>query len=303
MKLNKILWLISFVVINMCCFSLYSQNIGIEDSPDSKIIRMGFSAELFSDVDIKDAEIAIEMWLNEVANQMSDYRTKSGIYRNFSSLLKVLTTKEVDIIGLTTLEYIKIKKQIYLEPAVNTSYTDRVTEEFILLVRKDKNINEFSQLKNKKITISKDIRGDVSCLWLNTLLLKNDLPECKDFFKIIRRVYKPSQIVLPVFFNQADACIVRQKSFNTIIELNPQVGKELKVLAKSPGLLLGIVCFQKYCNKEIREEFFKAANRIHKEPKGKQILTLIKKDKMIPFKPEYLESIKALVKEYNRLKN
>ncbi len=32
--------------------------------------------------------------------------------------------------------HIDIKKQVDLEPSVNTSYFDRVTEEFILLVRK-----------------------------------------------------------------------------------------------------------------------------------------------------------------------
>jgi len=50
-----------------------------------------------------------------------------------------------------------------------------------------------------------------------------------------RKIVRNSMVantVLPVFFRLTDACVVRRRSINTMKEVNPQVGKQLKVISQ-----------------------------------------------------------------------
>ena len=48
---------------------------------------------------------------------------------------------------------------------------------------------------------------------------------------------KPSQAILPVFFKQAEAALVTRATFDTAVELNPQLGAALRTLSRSPQLI------------------------------------------------------------------
>ncbi|MGB3111413.1 MAG: PhnD/SsuA/transferrin family substrate-binding protein, partial [Candidatus Omnitrophota bacterium] len=189
-----------------------------------------------------------------------------------------------------------------LEVSMATVSGGEVEQKFILLVRKDKGIKRLSQLKGKKLLVETGGRGDIGLLWLNTTLLKDRLPESGELFSNIKRATKASQAVLPVFFGQADACIVTRGSFRTAAELNPQLGGELDVLAESPPYLVSVACFREGYDEKYKKIIMDTSLKLHEDPKGKQILTLFRVDKIVLFDPTYFNSIKELINEYNELK-
>jgi phosphonate transport system substrate-binding protein len=144
--------------------------------------------------------------------------------------------------------------------------------------------------------------GRLALLWFTTLLLKRGLPESDNFFSDIKKVEKISQAVLPVFFMQADACIVRRAGFQTMVEMNPQVNKNLIVLQKSPVFQESLFCVRKDYDDKSKKIILDVVETLHLDPKGSQMLLLFRKNRVLPFKPEYIESVEALVKEYNELK-
>ncbi len=109
-------------------------------------------------------------------------------------------------------------------------------------------------LKNGNLFIHDEKPGNgVPQMWLDTFLVKQGLTRSKYFFTNIKEVDKVSQAVLPVFFKQADACLVSRSGFETMVELNPQIGEQLAIQATSPGFILGGVFFRRDFRADIKK--------------------------------------------------
>lgn len=121
------------------------------------------------------------------------------------------------------------------------------------------------------------------------------------FFSIVKEVQKPSQGVLQVFFQQAEACIVNRNTFNIMTELNPQVGKEIMPVFASPGIPGGVVSLRVDLDQRNKKTITDTLTSMHTNPQGKQLLTFFRKKKLVPFKVEYLNAIEDLVKEHRDL--
>lgn len=291
---------VTFIVFTLCF--LHSQNNDDTSISDTKYIRFGFSTEFFTDVNIKDAVAATEVYIKQIAKKISDYKVKTETISSLPQLIKTINNNKLDVIYLPAWEYLAINEKTHLEPALTASLQAKILESYVLLIRKDSGISNLKKLRNTNIIISKGGKGKIALIWLNTHLLKNGLPESIDFFNNIKKVNRTSQAVLPVFFNQVNACIVTENSFNTMKELNPQIGKEIKILKNSPEFVFGIMCFRNEVGKNIKEVIIREALKLHEKPKGKQILTFFRVDRVIKFNESYLDSMKVLIKEYNALK-
>jgi len=111
--------------------------------------------------------------------------------------------------------------------------------------------------------------------------------EFSAFFSEVKQVDKPSRGLLPVFFNQSDACVLTEESFSTVSELNPQLKNELIIIEKSPEYVATIMCLNKNIKKNIRDVTHDAAQNLTKTFSGKQITSLFKSDGFLKYKPEY----------------
>jgi phosphonate transport system substrate-binding protein len=209
---------------------------------------------------------------------------------------------EADILTLSVLEYLKLHGRVGLEAALVNVTSTGVQDEFILLVRRAAAVERLDQLRGKTL-MAEAVRAEnsIPTIWLESLLLKVGLGRQKDFFGETKTVKKTSQAVLAVFFGQADAALVRSKSFGTMVELNPQLEQELTVLAVSPKLLEFVTCFPTDGDPEKRAIMEEGGLNLHTYPRGRQILTLFGVGQVVPFDPAFLTSVKALLDEYRVL--
>ena len=169
-------------------------------------------------------------------------------------------------------------------------------DEYFLIVRRDAGISGINQLKNRRIFIHPRSSHDgAHILWINSLLKENGLPNYERFFRTIKTVEKPSQAILPVFFKQTDACLVFRRSYQTVVDLNPQIGQQLLVIAQSPPILRGILAFRNDYSDKAKKVVMKTMTELHTHPQGRQILTLLRYDRLVDFKPVYLNTIAALL--------
>jgi hypothetical protein len=186
-------------------------------------VTFGYMGSLFNNITKKDAKIATEIWLNEVVSrskELESAKIKTIIYNDLPSLIAAAKTKQVDFVGITSQDYIHLKDKTSLEPALAYTVGGKPGSIFYLVVSKDMESTSVKGLRNKSVLIQKtDESGQIPLFWLNSLLRKQGLPSASGFLRSIKMVETPSQAILPVFFQQADCCIVTLEGFETSQEL------------------------------------------------------------------------------------
>ncbi|HMK60797.1 MAG TPA: PhnD/SsuA/transferrin family substrate-binding protein [Dissulfurispiraceae bacterium] len=289
-KKNKLYLIVLLLIFALIVFEARVGNAE-SNEPNRDIVRLAFSSKLLNDANYADAQAALELWIREFSSSSTlKVQSKPLIFENLQSLETALKSGEVNVVGFPVTDYLKIKDKALLEPslvAVRKGSADG--ERLVLIVRKDRRISDISELKGKKLLVHQGYMVDAAYLWLDTLLDRKHLPTSERFFGSVREVKKVPGTVLPLFFNQADAALVNKNAFETMVDLNPQLGEKLTILSVSDKLVYGIFCMSKGLTENSKKLMIQNALIMHKMTIGKQILTLFQIDDVIPFKPHLLD--------------
>ena len=261
---------------------------------------------LFTSLTKKDAQIATELWFNEVAKVRKEFVTskaKTVVFHDLTSLIAAVKAKQVDFVGLPSLDFYQVKDTIPLEPLLTYTVGGHPGTVYYLLVSKDKGSTSLNGLKNMRLLVQKhDENGQLPILWLNSLLRKQGLPPADILLRSVKKVETASQAILPIFFKQADCCIVAREGFETSRELNPQIGERLAVAARSQALLIGLLAVRQDLSDSLKKSVAEIAVNLASYPKGKQILTLFKIGGFRHFQSADLDSVLELIKEQDKSK-
>jgi len=267
-------------------------------------LAIGFSSGVMVNVDPKDAKAATKIWANMIVKRRGGTANSEAIIlEDTVSAAKHLREKTVDLYFLLPQEFLKIRDILPIVPVVVSTPAKGTYEEFVLLVRKDSGVRSAGDLRGRRLTVETDQKGGLPLMWVEILLMGQNIhEESKSFFASIKGMRKASQTALPVFFRQADACVVTRSAFMTMTELNPQVGRELVPIASSPPVISSIGVLRKdYYDKHgayLTEEL----TRLQDDPQGKQILTLFRTGRLVPYLPEHVATVEAMLKEHDTLR-
>lgn len=273
------------------------------DSPEQDVLRVGFSVATFMDVNPQDAQAAIRTFSKLIARKKGlDTTFETLVFQDLSEIREALASNRLDIATLMGYEYLQIAEHVPLDPVAVPSRDGSVYGAFVLLVPRDRAEQRLQDLRGQDILISVSQKNALPYRWLDVMLLREGLPESEDFFASIEEVIKPSKAVFPVFFGQADACVTTESSFQTMLELNPQLGQQLVVLRSAPGFLRSVMVFNGQRDIRNEELLREAIMELHSTPEGEQILSIFRVQEQLPFRPEYLEGTKALLAEYEQLR-
>jgi ABC-type phosphate/phosphonate transport system substrate-binding protein len=273
-----------------------------EDSREAPGWRFGYSSRLLFDLSRADATTALTLWTKELAKEAgSTGAAKATIYDDLGSLVDAIRSEQIDFVAISSMDYLKIHKQLSLEPALVGTKNGKYAEDQLLLVRRDKGYTRLGHLQDKKLVLTTSGQ-EIATLWLDTLLAKQGLALTRKHFGGIKETAKAQQAILSVFFNQADACVVHRNAYLTASELNPQVGKELDVLIASPSFPLAVTCFRPNLSQAKKDLLFSSYDRLIRTPAGKQILTLFRIDGTAPTRHKDFEPLENLLKEHERTK-
>jgi phosphonate transport system substrate-binding protein len=286
-------------VILFAVFIVYSIDLARVEAED---LRAGYSLS-FRSVNPKDAEIAMKIWLSQLLRQssMNINKIEPYLFDNLSDLVLAINNNKLDLFGLNSVDYVMIRNQVQLEPALVTTFGKDYGNKYVLLVNKELNVHKLSQLKGTNILLHTGV-NPIPLLWLRHLLKKQGLPGKDSFFGSIKEVDKASQAILPVFFRQADACIVTCRAFETSAELNPQITKKLEPLLTSPLFTDSLVLFRKDYKSENKKIIIDMCLNLNKYPQGKQIMTLFQIDGFALFSESYLDNVIALMQKSGEFK-
>jgi len=81
--------------------------------------------------------------------------------------------------------------------------------------------------------------------------------------------------------------------------VNPQIGRELKVIARIKGLAGGVLAIRRDLPEERKQRVRQALLTLHEDQEGKQMFVLFQLSRLVPFPPEYLKATEALLDEHH----
>ena len=287
--------LIIFFVLSIIFSSLlFAQD---SDAGTKKVYRFIYSKELFFNTKTEDAIALTKIFTEKVKKQNGiDDEAEIVICKNDEELIDATKTN-FDFVLSTTVALVRLLKKGNVKPVLVNQTQGSYGFVYYLVTRKDKNINYLSDLKNRKLNILARSDGQTPSLWLEKILRENKLPVKNKFFEEITFDYKPTNILLPVFFNKVDAAVITKESFDVMCELNPNIKKDLNIMATSKTLLFGVLSFDTKSKNKEREKFiYDILTTMHNDADGRQFLSLFSLDKIIPYKEEYLTKFMELYK-------
>ncbi len=301
LKERTIAYLLTLAVLSGLgwCTSLGAATVAGDASVRQNGIVYGYSAQLFYNVNPRDLTGLLEVFVRITERKMKDPgKTSFEVYENIADTEKALIKDEVDILIMIPEDFVRLRAQYQLDPILSADYGDHFYNEILLLVRKDSGITEVGQLRGKNLLVDVGQQGNIPMKWLDSFLTTRLFSSAKKFFGSIHEYTKSNQVITQVFFGKADACLVSRNLFELSAELNPQLKSKLHVLEQSPGFVTGIIAARKGLKKSTRDDIAGILAEMYTDPKGKQIMTLFRINRLVPCLPEHLVSVEKLIHEH-----
>lgn len=268
----------------------------------SALLRMAFTSSMFAEVNESDARAAVKVWARAIIRDRGiavDPETR--ILNGTEAIANALRSEQIDALALVTREYWTLGDELLTGPLVVGVNQGSITEEYVLLVHRDSGIERIGDLRGRTLLFHHNPRTSLAPAWLELLLVKNGFPRTDEYCSRVTPITKISQTVLPVFFRKSDACVVTRRGFQTMSELNPQVGRQLKVLTSSPQLVPNVFCFRKNYPDPDKDKLLAEIKRIHATPGGQQVLTIFQCERLEIHPVSCLNGAFEMLKEHRRL--
>ena len=272
------------------------------DDAGPPVFRYAFSDDTLSAVDMRDARVSLEMWLDRASETMAiGLRPEVTIYQQPGKLQDSTAVAVFDAVSLPALEYVRMRGRARLSPSMMGSSGDVATRTYVLLCRGDLGAESVADLAGRDVIVLSGGLGQMPGLWLDVLALRARRQSSAELFRVVKNAATASRAALPVFFGKADACVVTERAFDVMAELNPQLAQALVALAESPPFAWGLTCFSADYDSGRRHSLEHAALTMHTDPEGRQALMLFGLDRMVRFDPAFLRSVEELVAEHDSL--
>ena len=173
-------------------------------------------------------------------------------------------------------------------------------QRLLLIVRKDLHAGKITDLAGKRLILGR--RGGVGEAFLSVALLRNRLPEAKDFFGEMQIGRYASSAITDVFFGKYDASVVCEYEYKEAQMLNPQIDDVLTIIDASEPLLM-LVGATRRADPDHHQTFIKALASFGNDEEGRKVFSTMQAESIVLLEKSELLPVKALYDEYQRLRN
>lgn len=266
-------------------------------------LRIAFSSGMFTDVNENDARAAVKLWGQTVAKERGiETDPEARIFKDMTEMARALRTDSVDAVAMMIHEYDALSGETRLASIFLTYNSGRMFEEYILLAHRDSEIETLGDLQGRSLAFHDNPRACLAPVWLDTILVRKGFKPAAEHLGRLSQARKLPKVLLPVFFRQNDACVVNRSGFETMVELNPQLGKQLKVIAASPPLVPAVFCLRADYAPPFKSQLLAGLRDLHTTPAGQQVLTIFHSEKMEERPASDLQSALDLLAEHRKLR-
>lgn len=277
------------------CMSMAS-GVAWAAPPTEEVLRVAVHMGAVRDATRADIEASLGVWANELTGLL-EVQSEVHFYENLSGVRQALQSGTVNFIIADALSLVR---HFDLETlADGFGGGGRSEDNMLLISRKGAGIQSASDLAGKRVVLLDD--NDISDLLLETACLKKLRQSCAKARVKIDKANRSRQQVLKLFFDNADAAIVRGYAYDLAVELNPQILSKIQIVERYPvyGGALGM--FSNRVSPKFREYVILKAPQIVNYPRGRQLMSVLQADSIRRMPRSILDPVKALIVEHDAL--
>ena len=267
------------------------------------LLIVAISEETLAGANVGDARAAYRVWLREVTSQygVKTAEPVADIFISSDELIRDVRQDAIDCYGVTALEFAKLAELTDPDSLVVQDYFSDGME-YVLIVHNQSRFKTVSDLRGANI-VSHHHRDMVLLQpWLSTTLADSNLPAPESFFASHKLNASLTQVVLPVFFRRLDGACLARHSWETAMELNPQLGRDLRPLLVSPKVIPIVFGFRRGTNPNSRKALIDSIQRISTITAGAQIVALYQSKGFVVRSISVMKTTLEMVRRYDRLK-
>ena len=231
---------------------------------ETNLVRIGIGSGTWGGVNRNDASAAIKVWTKAILSQRGTVvAVETELFETPETGALALKNGQVDAVSMPTEQFLALEPRLRPDTVYVATKDHSFTERFVLLVNRDTGIETLAGLAGRKLLLLANGRTSLAPLWLDTLLAGQSVGSAEKFLGTVTRMENPSKAILQVFFHQAEACLVTSNGFEVACELNPQLRKNLKVLAVSPEVVPALFFFRPDYTASNRQQMESAILTMH----------------------------------------
>ncbi len=250
-----------------------------------------------------DAQVGIEMNFERLSNTINpDFEVAIEFLKDIKSTVGLIERRKVHVLIVTGIDYLLLSKATDVTPLVVASKIKHSPlESYVLLARNGITLSDLVNRKQRRLVVDSGNPWDIGRIWLETALHEKGYGPIDQSFTDLQVANKAIRTVLPVFFGHADACLVLKSAYDTMVDLNPQLGDRLHVLLQSPGFIKSMICILDYLDPKLVVAMDATLQEMHTTDAGRQVLMIFQLQRNFAFRPEYLKETERVFDQYRRL--
>lgn len=273
------------------------------EAAEPEILRLGFSSAVFGGLNENDAKASIKALMAVISRERSvPADTEPHLHFGTDAIVAAVKQGTVNTLSVGVTEYWILRRDIEFDGALVSLQNGDPTETYIVLTHANSGINSLPDLRGRRVGVLANIRMSLALSWLDVELAKLELPGVDDHFAQFTESTKPAKVVLPVFFQQLDACVVSESTFRTMTELNPQLGRQLRIVAKSAPHVPALFAFTARLSPAFRDRVMRELSAVDETPSGRQVLAIFQTTQVRSRPESVLRSALDLLDEHARLR-
>lgn len=266
--------------------------------------RLGISSAVLSHVNENDARAAIGSFARQISlNHEVPPAPFPVLFKNIHQIRELTTADGIDAIVLTLPELWAVRSHLNVTDLCVANHEGQIAERFVVLVHRDSPIQNLADLAGKSLAIAINARTVLAPLWLDVEFARLRLPPSPGHLSSVVEHVRSNRPSLDVFFRRADACLVSERMQETVYELNPALRTSLRAIAVSPAFTSTAIAFIRPADSFVQAVAVREILQLQDSPAGRQVLLLLRMQRVTREPVSALADSLALLDEYQRLRS
>lgn len=252
---------------------------------------------LYNDVDLKDIEISLNYWMQEVSGDLVLKTTKTQFYEKYQDLSTAFERGNIDMFIAPPLAIaMYFNRGLMAEGFYGKG--EHGGGDALLLLARTENVNAISNMMGKKLMLPE--HDKLAEIFLEITTFKTYDKSYKQVFSKIETALKAKSIVLSLFFGTTDFALTYKSSFDVMAEMNTQIKSRIKIIKSYPVLSKNMAFMHKdYPHRKLIVDHFKS---FAEHPRGQQILNLYQTTEVGSSTVDMLDPFDEIYQQYLSLK-